>query len=89
MALTIPVQGYFINSAISLAERWSHHANPLSDAGNILLFSGGTVVRLLEEGGFCVSSFGGVGHIPYLWTGMLIVVLKERSRDGRDRKGWS
>lgn len=76
LVITTPYHGYLKNFAISLLGAWDRHADPLWDGGHIKLFSRRTLTRLLEEGGFRVINFGGVGRLPYLWKSMIVVAEK-------------
>ena len=75
--LTTPHHGYLKNLAISLVNGWDRHADPLWDGGHIKLFSRKTITRLLEEGGFRATRFGGVGRVPRLWKSMVVVAVKQ------------
>jgi len=77
LLVTTPYHGYLKNLAISLAGAWDRHADPLWDGGHIKLFSRRTITRLLNEAGFRIVSFGGVGRLPYLWKSMVVVAGKE------------
>lgn len=77
LVLTTPHHGYLKNLAISLVNGWDRHADPLWDGGHIKLFSRKTITRLLEEEGFRVTRFGGVGRLPPLWKSMLVVAVKQ------------
>jgi 2-polyprenyl-6-hydroxyphenyl methylase/3-demethylubiquinone-9 3-methyltransferase len=77
LLVTTPYHGYLKNLAISLAGGWDRHADPLWDGGHIKLFSRRTITRLLNEAGFNLVSFGGVGRVPYLWKSMVVVAVKE------------
>ena len=77
LLMTTPYHGYLKNLAISVIGGWDRHADPLWDGGHIKLFSRRTVTRLLNEAGFCVVSFSGVGRLPYLWKSMVVVAVKE------------
>ncbi len=70
--LSTPYHGYLKNLAIALAGKWDHHANPLWDGGHIKLWSKRTLTLLLEENGFTITDFKGVGRFPYLWKSMII-----------------
>lgn len=77
LLVTTPHHGYLKNLAISLVNGWDRHADPLWDGGHIKLFSRKTITRLLEEGGFRVTHFGGVGRVPRLWKSMVVVAVKQ------------
>ncbi len=76
LVLTTPYHGHLKNLAISATNGWDRHADPLWDGGHIKLFSRRTITHLLEEAGFHIIRFGGVGRVPYLWKSMLVVAVK-------------
>lgn len=73
LIVTTPYHGYLKNLALSLFNKWDTHLDPFWEGGHIKLFSRKTLARLLEEGGFDVVSFQGVGRFPLLWKSMLLV----------------
>ena len=73
---TTPYHGYMKNLALSLAGKWDKHHTPLWHGGHIKFWSRSTLTRLLQENGFRVTSFGGVGRLPYLWKSMVLVAEK-------------
>lgn len=77
LLLTTPYHGYCKNLAISVFNGWDRHADPLRDGGHIKLFSRKTMYGLLEEGGFAVRKFGGVGRVPRLWKSMIVLAVKK------------
>lgn len=77
LILTTPYHGYLKNLAIALVNGWDRHADPLWDGGHIKLFSRKTITRLVEEGGFRVRRFRGIGRLPWLWKSMLVVADKQ------------
>ena len=77
LLMTTPYHGYLKNLAISVVGGWDRHADPLWEGGHIKFFSRRTVTRLLNEAGFRVVSFSGVGRLPYLWKSMVILAIKE------------
>ena len=76
LLLSTPYHGYLKNSAISLLGKWDSHHLPLWDGGHIKFWSRRTLSDLLEENGFTVRSFHGVGRMPYLWKSMILVAQK-------------
>ena len=70
--LSTPYHGYLKNLAISLANKWDSHTDPLWDGGHIKLWSRRTLSRLLEGAGFVNLSFRGAGRLPYLWMSMVM-----------------
>lgn len=76
LAISTPYHGYLKNLALSLADKWDHHHNPLWHGGHIKFWSRATLTALLEQAGFRVTGFHGVGRLPLLWKSM--VLLAER-----------
>ena len=74
--VTTPYHGFLKNLAISLADHWDTHADPLWDGGHVKLFSRKTLFRILEEAGFRDVRFRGVGRLPYLWMSMAVAARK-------------
>ena len=72
LLLTTPYHGYWKNLAIALAGRWDHHHTALWEGGHIKFFSRATLGRLLDEEGFDVTGFQGVGRLPGLWKSMIV-----------------
>jgi 2-polyprenyl-3-methyl-5-hydroxy-6-metoxy-1,4-benzoquinol methylase len=69
---TTPYHGYLKNLALSLANAWDRHADPLFDGGHIKLFSRNTLSALMTEAGFRRLEFRGAGRLPYLWMSMVM-----------------
>ncbi len=76
LVITTPYHGYLKNLALSLFNKWDRHHDPLWDGGHIKFWSRPMLTRLLEEEGFAVKSFMGVGRLPYLWKSMILVAQK-------------
>lgn len=76
LILTTPYHGYWKNLAVSLFDRWDHHHTALWEGGHVKFFSRATLTRLLEENGFEVTGFHGVGRLPWLWKSMALVARK-------------
>ena len=66
LVCSTPYHGYLKNLALSIFGHWDQHANPLWDGGHIKLWSRKTLTRLLEEVGFEITGFKGVGRFPGL-----------------------
>lgn len=79
LIITTPYHGYLKNLALAVSGHWDRHLAPLWDGGHIKFFSRHTLTRLLEDEGFKVKMFKGVGRAPYLWKSMLLVAKKEAS----------
>ena len=72
LVCTTPYHGYLKNLALSLANKWDSHADPLWDGGHIKLWSRKTLFRLLAEVGFEELRFRGAGRLPWLWMTMVV-----------------
>lgn len=72
LIVATPYHGYLKNLALSVTNGWDRHHNSLWDGGHIKFWSFKSISRLLNENGFCVKGFTGVGRIPYLWKGMVV-----------------
>jgi 2-polyprenyl-3-methyl-5-hydroxy-6-metoxy-1,4-benzoquinol methylase len=77
LILTTPYHGYLKNLALALLGKWDHHHTALWSGGHIKFWSRKTLARLLEDNGFCVESFHGVGRLPWLWKSMILVARKK------------
>lgn len=71
-----PYHGYLKNLALSLANRWDEHWNPLWDGGHIKFWSRRTLEALLREAHLEPDAFRGAGRWPFLWMSMLIRARK-------------
>lgn len=76
LILTTPYHGYLKNLVISVLNKWDYHFTALRHGGHIKFFSRNTLTCLLEENGFEVRGFSGVGRVPYLWKSMVITAQK-------------
>jgi len=76
LIISTPYHGYLKNLALALFNKWDSHHTPLWHGGHIKFWSRATLTRLLEENGFKVIEFHGVGRISYLWKSMIIVAQK-------------
>lgn len=72
LILSTPYHGYLKNLALSLFNKWDDHLTPLWHGGHIKFWSRGTLTRLLEDAGFQVVGFHGVGRVPWLWKSMIL-----------------
>lgn len=77
LIITTPYHGFLKNLVLAVTDHWDRHLTPLWDGGHIKFFSRRTLTQLLEEEGFKVKMFKGVGRAPYLWKSMLLVAKKE------------
>ena len=76
LVLTTPYHGYLKNLALSIAGKWDHHHTALWCGGHIKFWSRATLTHLLDQQGFDVVEFLGVGRAPYLWKSMVMVARK-------------
>jgi len=76
LIVSTPYHGWLKNLAISFANRWDRHWNPLRDGGHIKFFSATTLRQLLERHGFRCNHLLGIGRVPLLWKSMLAVAKK-------------
>jgi 2-polyprenyl-3-methyl-5-hydroxy-6-metoxy-1,4-benzoquinol methylase len=76
LVLTTPYHGYLKNLALSLFNKWDFHHTALWHGGHIKFWSRATLTQLLEQNGFEVVSFSGVGRVPYVWKSMVIVARR-------------
>ena len=61
--VSTPFHGYWKNLALSLADKWDHHHDPLWEGGHIKFFSEKTLTRALENAGFTSIGFRRAGRI--------------------------
>ena len=73
LIVTTPYHGYLKNLALSLFGKWDHHHTALWHGGHIKFWSRPTLTKLLEDNGFRVIAFHGVGRLPFLWKSMVLV----------------
>lgn len=62
--VSAPFHGYWKNLALSLADKWDSHHDPLWEGGHIKFFSEKTLTRALENAGFVNIGFRRAGRIP-------------------------
>jgi 2-polyprenyl-3-methyl-5-hydroxy-6-metoxy-1,4-benzoquinol methylase len=79
LILSTPFYGYFKNLILAILGKWDKHHTALWCGGHIKFWSQKTLSRLLEDSGFSVESFHGVGRVPWLWKSMIIVARKKNS----------
>ncbi|RLE01448.1 MAG: SAM-dependent methyltransferase [Bacteroidetes bacterium] len=77
LILSTPYHGYIKNMAISVLNKWDFHFTALRPGGHIKFFSRRTLSQLLNQNGFEVIDFSGVGRIPYLWKSMILITRKK------------
>ncbi len=71
-----PYHGYLKNLAISLANGWDSHADPLFDGGHIKFYSHKTLTQAVTQIGFVDASIYGSGRLPFLWKSMILVATR-------------
>lgn len=76
LIVTTPYHGYIKNLVLSIFGKWDKHFTVLWHGGHIKFWSRATLTQLLEERGFRVIAFSGVGRIPYLWKSMVVVAVR-------------
>ena len=76
LIISTPYHGYIKNLVMAIFDKWDFHHHPLRDGGHIKFWSRRTLIQLLQENGYIVAAFVGVGRIPYLWKSMIIVAKK-------------
>lgn len=74
--VSTPYLGYWKNLAFALLNRWDGAHTALWHGGHIKFWSRRTLTTLLENAGFEVVGFQGVGRVPYLWRFMILVARK-------------
>ncbi len=74
--ISTPYHGYLKNLILALMDKWDFHHHPLLDGGHIKFWSRRTIARLLDENGFEMIGFLGVGRFPYLWKSMILIARK-------------
>lgn len=79
LVVSTPYHGYLKNLALSIFNKWDFHHSPLWHGGHIKFWSRQTLSKLLEEHGFEVLEFRGVGRFAYLWKSMILVCRKRAS----------
>jgi 2-polyprenyl-3-methyl-5-hydroxy-6-metoxy-1,4-benzoquinol methylase len=73
LIVSTPYHGFLKNLALSLFNKWDSHHTPLWHGGHIKFWSRATLTELLEQNGFKVVAFKGVGRLPCLWKSMILV----------------
>jgi 2-polyprenyl-3-methyl-5-hydroxy-6-metoxy-1,4-benzoquinol methylase len=76
LIVSTPYHGYLKNLAIAIFDGWDRHHTALWHGGHIKFWSRTTLTRLLEENGFRVTRFDGVGRLPFLWKSMILTARK-------------
>lgn len=76
LVITTPYHGYLKNLVLSLSNKWDSHHTALWHGGHIKFWSRRSLSQLLQENGFRVIAFAGLGRMPYLWKSMLLVAQR-------------
>lgn len=76
LIVSTPYHGYIKNVLLALFNKWDHHHTAMWHGGHIKFWSRDTLTQLLEENGFEVTSFCGVGRMPWLWKSMILIAKK-------------
>jgi SAM-dependent methyltransferase len=71
-----PYHGYIKNLAISLANGWDRHADPLDEGGHIRFYSEKTLKKSVLKAGFVRPRIAGSGRVPLLWKSMILTATK-------------
>jgi len=77
LIITTPYHGYLKNLLLSIFNKWDDHHGPLWDGGHIKFWSRATLSKLLENNGFEVVSFSGLGRFPWVWKSMMLVARRK------------
>jgi 2-polyprenyl-3-methyl-5-hydroxy-6-metoxy-1,4-benzoquinol methylase len=79
LIITTPYHGYLKDLGLAVLGRMDEQYTALWDYGHIKFWSKKTLTQLLDEAGFEIIHFEGLGRcIPWLWKNMLMVVRKPR-----------
>ena len=73
LVVSTPYHGYLKNLLLSLFDKWDYHHKSPCVGGHIKFWSRATLTELLEDHGFRVLGFSGVGRLPFLWKSMILV----------------
>lgn len=76
LIVSTPYHGYLKNLALAIFGKWDAHLTALWHGGHIKFWSRKTLTQLLQENGFMVTEFAGVGRVPLLWKSMVLVAKK-------------
>lgn len=77
LVISTPYHGYIKNLALSVFDAWDKHHTPLWHGGHIKFWSRKTLTTLLEQNGFKVIGFHGVGRFPLMWKSMILIAQKQ------------
>lgn len=71
--VSTPFHGYWKNLALSLADKWDTHHDPLWEGGHIKFFSERTLTAALKNAGFVDIRFRRAGRLPPVAKSMIAV----------------
>ena len=71
--ISTPFHSYLKNLALSLADKWDTHHDPLWEGGHIKFYSERTLAKALGQAGFTQVTFEHAGRMPILAKSMLAV----------------
>lgn len=83
LIISTPYHGYAKNLILALTGKWDSHFTALWDYGHIKFWSKRTLRKLLEEAGFVIEGFRGLGRLPFLWKTMIAVARTPAAADLR------
>jgi len=76
LLITCPYHGYWKNLIISILGEWDIQHTTLWEGGHIKFWSKKTITTLLNDNGFKITLFTGVGRIRYIWKSMIVIAKK-------------
>lgn len=76
LIISTPYHGYAKNLILALTGKLDSHFTALWDYGHIKFWSKRTLRKLLEEAGFVIEAFRGLGRLPFLWKTMIVLAKK-------------
>jgi len=76
LLISTPYHGYLKNIALATSGKLDAHFTVLWDHGHIKFWSRKTLGALLQEAGFVLEAFHGVGRVPFLWKSMVLSASK-------------
>ncbi len=76
LIISTPYHGYCKNVMLAVMNKMDGHYSALWDYGHIKFWSQKTLTLLLEETGFAVTQFLGVGRVPLLWKSMILMARR-------------
>lgn len=72
LIISTPYHGYLKNIFLSISGKMDDHFTVLWDGGHIKFWSKRTLIALVNEFGFAVKEFIGVGRVKYIWKSMIL-----------------